>query len=194
MPSEPSPTPSHVSLRSGMHDLRNVLNAVQINAFAARQLVDDGPRALACLERIEDAVQRGTSVLQDFPAEETLATAATVLRERLHDAGGTAAVTCDAGADPGAPVPGLVRQALCLVAVESQARGAKAFVLSVPGAEGAGACLQCHVEGLLAPGPVTMALGSWGIPGFTLWMAPGLEGWAFRWTLRDVVHAPAVPA
>lgn len=194
MSSESSPIPSHVSLRSGMHDLRNVLNAVQINAFAARQLVEDGPRALACLERIEDAVLRGASVLQAFPAEETLATAATVLRERLDDAGGTAAVTCDAGADPRAPVPGLVRQALCLVAVESQARGAKAFVLSVPGTEAAGACLECNVAGLLAPGPVTMALGSWGIPGFTLWMAPGLESWTFRWTLRDVVHAGAVPA
>jgi hypothetical protein len=100
MSSEPLPIPSHVSLRTGMHDLRNVLNAVQINAFAARQLVDDGPRALACLARIEAAAQRGTDVLQTFPAEETLATTATVLHERLRDAGGDARVSCRDDADP----------------------------------------------------------------------------------------------
>jgi hypothetical protein len=193
MSSQPLSIPSHVSLRTGMHDLRNVLNAVQINAFAARQLVDDGPRALACLARIEAAVQRGADVLQTFPAEETLATAATVLHERLRDAAGDAEVSCGDGTDPKAFVPGLVRQALCLVAVECQARGAKAFVLTIPRTDAGDACLQCDAEGLLAPGPVTMALGSWGVPGFSLWMAPGLEGWTFRWTLSDLDPHPAVP-
>lgn len=194
MPSEPSPIPSHVSLRTGLHDLRNVLNAVQINAFAARQLVDDTPRALACLSRIEAAVQRGAGVLQAFPAEETLASATTVLRERLADAGGSVAVSCGDGADPQAAVPGLVRQALCLVAVECLPRGAHAFKLSIHLGTTGEPCLQCVVEGLTAPGPIAMALGSSGVPGLALWMAPRTDGWTFRWTLRDVAHAPAVPA
>lgn len=194
MSSEPSPIASHVSLRNGMHDLRNVLNAVQINAYAARQLMDDAPRTLACLARIEAAVQRGTDVLQAFPAEETLATAVTVLRERVHDAGFDADVTCEHDADPKAHVPGLVRQALCLVAVESRARGARRFVLSVP-REGVGdACLQCVVDGLPTPGPVTMALGGSGVPGLSLWMAPRLDGWTFRWTLRNLAPHASAPA
>lgn len=193
MPSDASSIPPHVSPRTGMHDLRNVLNAVQLNAFAARQLVDDGPRALACLARIEAAVQHGTDVLQAFPAEETLASAATVLRERLRDAGGDTDVSCAQGVDPNAHVPGLVRQALCLVAVECQARGASTFVLSVPHGD-RDDCLQCEVLGLPAPGPVAVALASGGMPGFGLWMAPGLGRWTFRWTLRDPVPPPGDPA
>lgn len=194
MPSEPSPTPSHVTLRNGMHALRNVLNAVQINAYAARQMIEDGPRTIACLARIEDAVQRGAGVLQSFPAEETLATAEAILRERLRDAGGEADVHCAEGADPKAHVPGLVRQALCLVAVESQGRGARSFALSMHAAEGDDPCLQCEVDGLPAPGPVAMALGSSGIPGLALWMAPRVDGWTFRWSTRDLAQHPAVPA
>jgi len=184
MPPElPSPPSSQMSLRSGMHDLRNVLNAVQINAFAARQLVDDATRTLACIARIEAAVQRGTGVLQALPAEETLAAAIIVLQERLRDAGGDADVRCNA--DPGAWVPGLLRQSLCLVGVECQAHGATAFALSLH--DGVlGPDLLCDVVGLQMPGPLARALSESDVPDLKVGIAPTPEGIRLRWSM----HAP----
>src|SRR5207342_1711564 len=108
-PDEHAATPH--TLRDDVHDLRNVLNAVQMNAYAARQLVEEPARTLACLTRIEAAVERGNGVLAHMPTDETLSTAALILRERLH---GEIDVAWDG--DGTAPVPGLLRQALCVVA------------------------------------------------------------------------------
>jgi hypothetical protein len=177
MPPEPS-SPS--SLRNGMHDLRNVLNAVQINAFAARQLVDDATRTLACIARIESAVQRGADLLHALPTEETLSSAGTILLERLRDAGGLAEVSAT-GADD-APVPGLLRQALCLVAVESQSLGARAFRLSIETTSQA-SVLSCEAEGLRAPGPIARALGGSDLAELHAEAEPLADGWLFRWTI-----------
>ncbi|UHQ20755.1 hypothetical protein LVB87_06325 [Lysobacter sp. KIS68-7] len=176
-PSNAEPSP-HASMRDGMHDLRNVLNAVQINAFAARQLVDDATRTLACIGRIEAAAQRGTHLLQTMPAEETLATAAAMLRERLRDAGGEADVRVDGAPDAG--VPGLLRQALCLVAVESQAHGAHAFVLVRDDMEPG---LHCKAEGLHAPGPIALALADTDVADLRLRADETANGWDFHWPL-----------
>jgi hypothetical protein len=166
-------------MRDGMHDLRNVLNAVQLNAYAARQLVDDAPRTLACIARIEAAVQRGNGVLSTLPAEETLSTAALVLRERLHEAGGDVSVECTGRED--AAVPGLLRQALCVVAVESQALGARSFRLHVDG-DGT-AVLACDAEGLQSPGPIAVALRESRVPELRVTTQPTERGWTFRWTV-----------
>ena len=182
----PDATPPPPSLRHGVHDLRNVLNAVQINAFAARQLVDDATRTLACIDRIEQACKRGTGVLQELPAEETLATAAAILRERLADAGRHADVLV--GGDLDADVPGLLRQALCLAAVESQALGAHAFRIS--GDMGSYLVLRCEALGLAAPGPVVRAMAEAGVGEMRLDLAPMDDGWALRWTLPAQGFAP----
>ena len=176
------PTSSH-ALRDGMHDLRNVLNAVQINAFAARHLVDDSTRTLACIARIEAAVLRGNGVLQTLPADETLSTAAIVLRERLLESGllepgANAPIECIGRDD--APVPGLLRQALCVVAVESLALGARAFRLH---ADGEGVGLACHAEGLDAPGPIAIALRESKVPELRVATERADGGWTFRWTV-----------
>lgn len=164
------------SLRDGVHDLRNVLNAVQMNAYAARQLVDEPARTLACLTRIEAAVERGNGVLAHLPAEETLSTAALILRERLH---GDIDVACDG--DESAPVPGLLRQALCVVAVESQALGASAFRLRA--GEGASGELACHAHGLVAPGPIATALAGSKVAELRVTAERAEGGWIFRWAV-----------
>jgi hypothetical protein len=161
------------SLRDGVHDLRNVLNAVQMNAFAARQLVEQPARTLACLTRIEAAVERGNGVLAHMPTDETLSTAALILRDRLQ---GDAEVTCDG--DAAAPVPGLLRQALCVVAVESHALGARAFRLRV--ADGTGE-LTCEAQGLQAPGPIATALAGSRVPELQVSAERADGGWTFRW-------------
>ena len=176
MPNEPSSPPS---MRDGVHDLRNVLNAVQLNAFAARQLVDDATRTLACIARIEAAVLRGNGVLQNLPDGETLSSAALVLRARLHEAGSDVRVECSGNAD--APVPGLLRQALCVVAVECQALGAQSFRLHVDG-DGE-AVLACDADGLPSPGPIATALGESRVPELRVASMRGDGGWTFRWTL-----------
>lgn len=177
MPPEPS-SPS--SLRNGMHDLRNVLNAVQINAFAARQLVDDSTRTLACIARIESAVQRGADLLQALPTDETLSSASTILLERLRDAGGLAEVSASGAGDT--PLPGLLRQALCLVAVESQSLGARAFRLSIRTSSQA-SVLSCEAEGLHAPGPIARALGGSDLAELHVSADPLADGWLFRWQI-----------
>jgi hypothetical protein len=170
-------------MRDGMHDLRNVLNAVQINAFAARQLVDDATRTLACIARIEAAVQRGNGVLQNLPDGETLSSAALVLRARLHEAGNGAGqdVHVECTGDEAAPVPGLLRQAMCVVAVECQALGAQSFRLHVDG-DGE-AVLACDVDGLPSPGPIAMALGESRVPELRVASMRADGGWTFRWSL-----------
>lgn len=167
------------SLRDGVHDLRNVLNAVQMNAYAARKLVEEPARTLACITRIEAAVQKGNGVLAHLPTEETLSTATLVLRERLHEAGVDIDVTCDG--DPDAPVPGLLRQALCVVAVESQALGARAFHLRIE-ADGH-AMLACDAQGLAAPGPIAQALNGSRVAELRTNAARSDAGWTFRWVL-----------
>jgi hypothetical protein len=176
MPNDSTPPPS---LRDGMHDLRNVLNAVQINANAARQLVDDATRTLACIARIEAAVQRGNGVLQNLPDGETLSSAAIVLRARLEEAGAHVRVECS-GRD-NAPVPGLLRQAMCVIAVECQALGAQAFHVHVD--DDGGAVLACDAQGLRAPGPIATALGESKVPELRVACARAEGGWTFRWSL-----------
>jgi len=176
MPNEPSPPPSS---RNGVHDLRNVLNAVQINAYAARQLVDEPARTLACIARIEAAVQRGNGVLQTLPDGETLSSAALVLRARLHEAGADTHVECTGRED--APVPGLLRQAMCVVAVECQSLGVQRFRLHVDG--DGDAVLACDADGLAAPGPIAVALGESKVPELRVATRRADGGWTFRWTL-----------
>jgi hypothetical protein len=176
MTNDPSSPPT---LRDGMHDLRNVLNAVQLNAHAARQLVDDTPRTLACIARIEAAVQRGNGVLRTLPADETLSTAALALRARLHEAGGDVLVEC-AGRDD-VSVPGLLRQAMCVVAVESQALGASSFRLHVD--DDGTAVLACDAEGLRSPGPIAAALRESRVPELRVTTQPTERGLTFRWTV-----------
>ncbi|KGQ18198.1 hypothetical protein LF41_1552 [Lysobacter dokdonensis DS-58] len=176
--SDPTPlennAPPH-SLRDGVHDLRNVLNAVQMNAYAARKLVDEPARTLACIARIEAAVERGNGVLAHMPTDESLSTAALVLRERLQHAGGDLEVALD-GEDT-APVPGLLRQALCVVAVESQALGARAFRLWMDGG------LACEAHGLASPGPIAIALAESNVPELRVSAHRTDGGWTFRWAL-----------
>lgn len=173
----PSNTPS---LRRSLHDLRNVLNAVQVNAFAARQVVDDASRTLACLERIEDACRRGGDVLHALPAEETLATAAAMLEERLRESGGDARVDARPP-PPGMVVPFLLQQALCLVAVECQDRGAHAFLLEL--VDAGGWTLRCHVAGLQDPGPIAKAMAACGVAGIAVDMRTTRGGWDLYWAL-----------
>jgi len=172
------------SLRRSLHDLRNVLNAVQVNAFAARQLVDDVPRTLACLERIEDACRRGSGVLQDLPAEETLATACALLEERLREAGGDAHVEARPS-PPGVVVPFLLQQTLCVVGVECQNLGAHAFRLEL--IDTGRWTLRCHAAGLDEPGPLARAIADCGLADIVLDMAPAADGWDLFWALRPAV-------
>ena len=174
LPHEPDAT-TH-TLRDGVHDLRNVLNAVQMNAYAARQLVAEPDRTLACLTRIEAAVERGNGVLAHMPTDETLATAALILRERLH---GEADVACDG--DESAPVPGLLRQALCVVAVESHALGARAFRLRA--GNGIDGGLSCEAQGLQSPGPIATALAGSKVPELRVSAERAEGGWTFRWAV-----------
>ena len=166
------------SLRDGVHDLRNVLNAVQMNAYAARQLVEEPARTLACLTRIEAAVERGNGVLAHLPADETLSTAALVLRERLH---GQVEVACEG--DDTALVPGLLRQALCVVAVESQSLGANAFRLRVADGDGTAGELTCDAHGLRTPGPIAAALAGSKVPELRVSAERADGGWTFRWAV-----------
>ena len=174
LPHEPDATPH--SLREGVHDLRNVLNAVQMNAFAARQLVEEPARTLACLTRIEAAVERGNGVLAHMPTDETLSTAALILRDRLQ---GEVDVTCDG--DASAPVPGLLRQALCVIAVESHALGARAFRLRA--GDGGTGELTCDALGLDAPGPIATALAGSKVPELRVSAERADGGWTFRWAM-----------
>ena len=59
-------------------------------------------------------------------------------------------------------MPGLLRQALCVVAVESHALGARAFRLRA--GNGIDGELSCEAQGLHAPGPIATALAGSKVP------------------------------
>ncbi|MUV12834.1 hypothetical protein GN331_01280 [Lysobacter sp. HX-5-24] len=109
-----------------------------------------------------------------MPTDETLSTAALILRDRLQ---GEVDVSCDG--DASAPVPGLLRQALCVVAVESHALGAHAFRLRA----GDGGALTCDAQGLDAPGPIATALAGSRVAELRVSAKRVDGGWSFRWSL-----------
>ena len=153
LPHEHDATPH--TLRDGVHDLRNVLNAVQMNAFAARQLVEQPARTLACLTRIEAAVERGNGVLAHMPTDETLV---------------------DRRADPARTLAGRSRRHLRRRCIRAGARPVAPGAVRGRGRKPCArrarlppACrrrhdgeLSCEAQGLQAPGPIATALA--GLP------------------------------